>query len=278
MTKVKRVAAIHDLSGFGRCSLAVAMPALSAMGAQCVALPTAYLSANTAFSGFTFFDMTEQMVEAARHWEDMGLRFDALYSGFLGSERQIDVVAGFFDTFKRGGDTMVVVDPVMGDDGKPYKTYTPNMCSRMRELADKADLITPNVTEACILLNRPYESLPSRTEDYEDWLRELSGGGARSVVITGVRPSPCKIGQVCYDRDTGDCAYIGRSYVGRMFHGTGDLFSSVTVGALMRGAPLADAVDLAAGFVHECCELSLADGTPPAEGVRFESLLGKLSP
>ena len=277
MKPISRVAAIHDISGFGRCSLTVALPTLSAMGVQCAALPTAYLSAHTGFPRFTFFDMTKQMIDTAGHWKDMDLRFDALYSGFLGSEEQIGVVAGFFDSFKRGDGTLVVVDPVMGDDGKPYKTYTPQMCSRMKELTAKADLITPNVTEACILLDRPYESLPAEPEGYKEWLDELSGGGKRSVVITGVRPSPCRIGQVYFDRKSGDFGYAGREFVGMTFHGTGDLYSSVLVGALMRGLPLADAADMAAGFVRDCCELSLADGTPPVEGVRFESLLGRLT-
>jgi pyridoxine kinase len=206
----------------------------------------------------------------------MNIHFDALYSGFLGSEQQIDVVADLFSNFKEGDGTLVVVDPVMGDDGKTYKTYTPGMCRRMRELVEKADLVTPNITEASILLDKPYESAPKKPEDFRSWLDELSGGGKRSVVITGVKPTECRIGQVYFDRTTGDHGFIDRDFVGQMFHGTGDLYASVAVGALMHGKPLADAIGIAAQFVHDCCELSFADGTSAAEGVRFESLLWKL--
>ena len=273
---ITRAAAVHDISGFGRCSLTVALPVLSAMGVQACALPTAYLSAHTAFPKFTFLDMTDDMIKTAGHWKEMDIRFDALYSGFLGSERQIDVVADFFGAFKKDDSTLIVVDPVMGDDGKAYKTYTPGMCARMRELVEMADLVTPNVTEASILLGIPYESAPKKPEEFKDWLDGLSGGGKRSVVITGIKPVECRIGQVYFDRATGDYGFIDRDFVGRMFHGTGDLYSSVVVGSLMHGKPLADSVELAARFVHDCCELSFADGTSAAEGVRFESLLYKL--
>ncbi|GHV33725.1 pyridoxal kinase [Clostridia bacterium] len=269
----KRVMAIHDMSGFGRCSLTVALPALSAMGAQCVPLPTAFLSAHTAFPDFTFHDMTAEMRPAFSHWRDMGLTFDALYSGFLGSAEQIDIVAECFDAFPGA---LVVVDPVMGDGGKAYKTYTPEMCSRVRELTLRADLITPNVTEAAILLGLDYGSAPKRYEDFQPWLEALSNGGTSSVVITGIQPAPCRIGQAYYNRDTGDFGCCERPFVGRQFHGTGDLYSSVLVGKLLQGKPLAEAADLSAGFVRECCELSFGDGTPSSEGVRFEPLLWKL--
>jgi len=272
---ITRVAAIHDLSGFGRCSLAVVIPALSAIGVQCCALPTVYLSTHTAFSNFTFLDLTEEMIKTVKHWKVLNLRFDALYSGFLGNENQIDVVAGIFDNF-RSDNTLVIVDPVMGDNGRPYKTYTPGMCRRMRELVEKADLITPNITEASILLGKSYESVPVKPEGFKSWLEELSGGGKRSVVITGVHPTHCRIGQVYFDRKSGDFGFIERDFISKSFPGTGELFASVTVGALMHGKPLADAVDLAAEFVRECCEMSFNDGTPPIEGVRFESLLYKL--
>jgi pyridoxine kinase len=245
------------------------------MGVQCCALPTVYLSAHTAFADFTFMDLTEEMTKAVRHWKALNLRFDALYSGFLGNESQIDVVAGIIDSYK-GDNTLVIVDPVMGDNGKPYKTYTPGMCNRMRELVEKADLITPNVTEASILLDKSYDSVPVSPEDFKPWLEELSGDGKRSVIITGVRPTHCRIGQVYFDRKSGDFGFIERDFAGQLFHGTGDLYTSVVTGALMHKKPLADAVDIAAEFVRECCDMSYNDGTSTAEGVRFESLLYKL--
>ena len=152
-----RVAAIHDMSGFGRCSLTVAIPVLSAMGVQCCPLPTAFLSTHTGgFTGFTFLDMTEEMPKIAAHWQSLNLRFDAIYSGFLASERQIGIVSDFVRTFRRP-DTLVVIDPVMGDDGKAYQTYTPALCSGMARLAELADVITPNLTEAAFLLGRSYD-------------------------------------------------------------------------------------------------------------------------
>ncbi len=152
-----RVAAIHDLSGFGRCSLTVAIPILSAMGLQCCPLPTAFLSTHTGgFEGFTFLDMTEEMPRVAAHWKSLDLRFQAIYSGFLGSVRQIDIVENFIREFRRE-DTVVVVDPVMGDHGEVYQTYTSAMCAGMARLAELADVITPNLTEAALLLGLPYE-------------------------------------------------------------------------------------------------------------------------
>ena len=154
------VAAIHDMSGFGRCSLTVAIPILSAMGVQCCPLPTAFLSTHTGgFEGFTFLDMTDEMPKAARHWKSLGLHFSAVYSGFLGSARQITIVADIIRDFR--GDGVVVVDPVMGDGGAVYRTYTPEMCAGMTHLAEQADVITPNLTEAALLLGIPYEKLPT---------------------------------------------------------------------------------------------------------------------
>ena len=150
-----RIAAIHDLSCFGRCSLTIALPVLSAMGCQCCPLPTALLSAHTGFPGNTFLDLAAEMGRIAEHWAAMDLQFDAIYSGFLGSADQVDTVARFFDTFKKS-DTAVIVDPVMGDHGTAYRTCTPELCRGMRVLAENSDVITPNLTEAALLLDRPY--------------------------------------------------------------------------------------------------------------------------
>ena len=180
-----RVAAIHDMSGFGRCSLTVAIPILSAMGVQCCPLPTAFLSTHTGgFEGFTFLDMTDEMSKVADHWASLGLTFQAVYSGFLGSERQIGVVENFICRF-RGPDTVVVVDPVMGDYGRVYQTYTAAMCSGMARLAELADVITPNLTEAALLLGQPYEMLPAGEAGLREITERLSLGGRRSVVLTG---------------------------------------------------------------------------------------------
>ena len=180
-----RVAAIHDMSGFGRCSLTVAIPILSAMGVQCCPLPTAFLSTHTGgFEGFTFLDMTDEMPRIAAHWARLGLEFQAIYSGFLGSERQIGIVEDFIRRFRRP-DTVVVVDPVMGDFGRIYQTYTAAMCGGMARLAALADVITPTLTEAALLLGQPYETLPAGEAGLRQITERLSLEGRRSVVLTG---------------------------------------------------------------------------------------------
>lgn len=273
------VAAVHDLSGMGRCSLGVVLPVLSAMGCWCSALPTAYLSANTIFppsDHFMFRDLTGEMEGSLDHWEELAVTFDALYSGFVGSERQIGVVADFFRRF-RGENTLVLVDPVMGDWGKPYRTYTPAMCEKMKELALSADIITPNLTEAAILLGEHYENAPKTEGGLNIWLERLSLGGKRSVIITGVHPSPDLVGAASFDREKGTFALSAIHEEPAQFPGTGDLFASVTLGSLLRGECLERSAALAVEFVAKCARFTLELGTPIEHGVQFESLLHGLT-
>ena len=278
MNRAPRVAAVHDLSGCGRCSLTVALSVLAAMGAQCCPMPTAYLSAHTAFppsDRAAFLDMTGEMARTAAHWEELGLEFQAIYSGFLGSAEQIDLLRTFLERF-RGRNTLVLVDPVMGDHGKPYPTYTPEMCARMGSLAAQADLITPNLTEAAILLGEPYEAAPTGEAETETWLRRLSMDGRRSVVITGVSLSPGQVGAGCLDRTTGRISFAQAPEVPGHFPGTGDLFSSVLLGELLRGRSLETASARAVSFVQSCAAYTLRLGTPLLDGVEFEPLLRQL--
>ena len=219
-----RIAAVHDLSCYGRCSLTIALPVLSAMGCQCCPLPTALLSAHTGFPGNTFLDLTAEMGRIADHWAAMDLQFDAIYSGFLGSADQVDTVARFFDTFKKS-DTAVIVDPVMGDHGTAYRTCTPELCRGMRVLAENSDVITPNLTEAALLLDHPYEEI-QRTDAYEV-VRRLSVGGRRSVVLTGYSSESGQTGALCFDRDSGESKAVQTPREPQDFSGTGDLFASV---------------------------------------------------
>lgn len=273
-----RVAAIHDLSGFGRCSLTVAIPILSVMGLQCCPVPTASLSTHTGgFQGFTFLDMTDEMPAIAAHWNALGLEFQSIYSGFLGSERQIRIVEEFIRTFRRR-DTVVVVDPVMGDHGKVYQTYTPAMCAGMAHLAEQADVITPNLTEAALLLNVPYESLPAGEAGCREIVERLSLGGKRSVVLTGASAAPELTGAMCFDAVTGRTELIQTQRVPREFFGTGDVFSSVLTGALVRGNTLAHATRQAVDFIRACAERTAAQELPMREGVDFEPLLHLLIP
>ena len=269
-----RIAAIHDLSCFGRCSLTIALPVLSAMGCQCCPLPTALLSAHTGFPGNTFLDLTAEMGRIADHWAAMDLQFDAIYSGFLGSADQVDTVARFFDTFKKS-DTAVIVDPVMGDHGTAYRTCTPELCRGMRVLAENSDVITPNLTEAALLLDRPYEEI-QRTDAYEV-VRRLSVGGRRSVVLTGYSSEPGQIGALCFDRDSGESKAVQTPREPRDFSGTGDLFASVLAGGVARGVPLFQAAQAAADFVRDCIARTLAEELTEQDGVDFEPLLGQLT-
>jgi len=272
-----RVAAIHDLSGFGRCSLTVAIPILSAMGIQCCPLPTAFLSTHTGgFSGFTFLDMTDELPKVAAHWRALDLKFDAIYSGFLGSERQIDLVGDFISTF-RTERTVVLVDPVMGDGGRAYQTYTPAMCAGMSRLAARADVITPNLTEAAFLLDRPYREMPADPEGLRRTAEALSLGGKRSVVLTGVSCAPGQTGVMCFDAETGRTSSIQTERVDREFHGTGDVFASVLTGALVQGESLAEAAGKAVEFLRLCARRTAREGLPMREGVDFEPLLGRLT-
>lgn len=273
---ISRVAAIHDMSGFGRCSLTVAMPILSVMGVQCCPLPTAFLSTHTGgFQNFTFLDMTDEIPAIASHWKSLDLTFQAIYSGFLGSARQIGLVGDFIRDFK-GRDTAVVVDPVMGDHGRVYQTYTPAMCEGMARLAALADVITPNLTEAALLLDVPYTSLPRDETGYRALAERLSMEGRRSVALTGVSLAPELTGAMCFDAKTGRTEAVQTTFVSHEFHGTGDVFASVLTGALVQGDGLKTAAERAAEFVRACAARTASAGLPMREGVEFEPLLWTL--
>ena len=272
-----RVAAIHDLSGFGRCSLSIVMPTLSAMGVQCCPLATAYLSTHTGgFTGNTFLDLTDQMAGVTAHWKNEGVSFDAVYTGFMGSREQMVMTADFIRAFKTA-DNRIIIDPVMGDHGKPYRTYTGEMCDAMGELAALADIITPNRTEAAILLGVPYGDIRLDCEEScRKWARALSMDGRRSVVLTGVSLADDTVGAACFDRETGETAFAQAKRVQESFHGTGDLFASVLTGALCRGRTLGESAQAAADFVSLVAAHTARQTCPRREGVDFEPLLWRL--
>ena len=205
----------------------------------------------------------------------MDLRFQAIYSGFLGSERQIDIVADFIRTF-RNRDAIVVVDPVMGDDGRAYQTYTPAMCAGMCRLAELADVITPNLTEAAFLLNRDYSALVRSEAGLRRLTEELSLGGTRSVALTGASLEVGKTGAMCFDAQTGRTQAVQTDFIVHPLHGTGDVFASVLTGALLRGRSLAEAAEQAVEFIRACAVRTVEQDLPLREGVDFEPLLGLL--
>ena len=275
--RTPRVAAIHDMSGFGRCSLTVAIPVLSAMGLQCCPLPTAFLSTHTGgFEGFSFLDMTDEMPKVAAHWKTLDLDFQCIYSGFLGSERQIRIVSEFIREFRKP-DTVVVVDPVMGDHGQVYQTYTPAMCEGMVHLAEQADVIVPNLTEAALLLGIPYDSLPQGEAGCREIVERLSLDGRRSVVLTGASAAPDLTGAMCFDAAQGRTESVQGSRIPREFYGTGDVFASVLAGALVKGLALTEATRQAVDFVRACAARTAEQALPIREGVDFEPLLGLLT-
>ena len=278
MNRTPKVAAVQDLSGLGRCSLSVVLPVLSVMGAQCCPLPTAVLSAHTAFpapGAAAFQDLTGAMEQTLRHWEALHTSFDAIYSGFLGSLQQIGVLRRLIQRFRRK-ETLVLIDPVMGDHGRVYRTYTPEMCEQMIQLAAEADLITPNLTEAALLLGEPFDHIPASQAGIEEWLRRLSLGGKRSVVITGVSLAPKALGAGCLDARSGKIRFAMARQEPGQFFGTGDLFAAVLLGSLLRGETLSESTARAVDFIQKSVARTLAAGTPMLEGVQFEPLLREL--
>ena len=241
--KQKKIAVINDLSGYGRCSLTVALPILSAMGHQACPVPTAILSSHTEFPVYFFDDYTEKMQDYADKWVQLGLSFDGIATGFLGSEKQIAMVIDMVERLS-GDDTLVLVDPVMGDHGRLYATYTEEMCEEMKLLVSRADVATPNVTEACILTGTPYKDKGWTRKELLNMAMMLRLMGARSVVITGVREGNFYT-NVVLDRGMDAPSFVKVKCAGGQRPGTGDVFASVAAGALLRGASLKEAVELA---------------------------------
>ena len=269
MQPIPRAAVIQDLSGVGRCSLTVALPVLSALGVQCCPLPTAVLSSHTAFPDNTFLDLTGEISPAMDQWAGLGLTFDGLYSGFLASVEQVDLVREFRRRFSPG---LTLVDPAMADHGKPYRTCTPELCEGMGALAEEADVITPNLTEAAMLLGLSPEARPRSEGELSRWAARLSLEGRRSVVITGVRQGD-NVGAYCWDRTDSSHGGVWAKEVPKQYPGTGDLFASVLLGWLLEGKSLREAAAWAVTFVSLCAAHTLELGSDVRFGVEFEPLL-----
>ena len=270
-----RVAAIHDMSGFGRCSLTVAIPVLSAMGVQCCPLPTAYLSTHTGgFTGYTFLDMTDELPKTAAHWAELGIHFDAVYTGFMGSEAQMDLVANFVRTFRRDRSTIFICDPVMGDHGRMYRGLAPEIVPAMYTLCSRASLILPNTTEAALLLGDPMPGVTGEAELHtaQAQAQRLTRICPR-VLITGVAAGR-GIACVGADRATGE-SLVRTPMVPKSFHGTGDIFGAVLVGRLLQGNVLPAAAQAAAVFVADCLKAT-PDEADERLGVWLESVLPQL--
>lgn len=269
----KRVLAIHDISCVGRCSLTVALPILSACGLDTGVLPTAVLSTHTGgFENFTYRDLTEDIVPISNHWKSLDLNFDALYSGFLGSYEQIDLVANLFKEHKKQGG-LVVVDPVFADNGKMYAIYSKEMAEGMKKLCSVADIIVPNLTEASFLLEEEYVGDNYEYDYIKAMVEKLSKLGAKQVVLTGVSLEPNKLGAVCYDSLTGSIDYICNEKISDSFHGTGDVFGSALVGAMMNGFTLKESSQIAVDYTLESIKQFIKLDQEKRYGVAFEKAL-----
>lgn len=278
---VPLVAAVNDLSGFGRCSLTAAIPILSAMGMQVCPLPTAVLSNHTGYESCYFTDFTGHMDAYIREWEKLDLDFDAIFTGFLGNCSQVEKITRFIDRFKQPG-TLVMVDPVMADDGVLYPTYTDALCQNMKQLVSKASVVTPNLTEACILADADYTSLAGDEKGMADLegifqiAEQIADTGPAQVVVTGVHTEPGKIANICLDRAAGERFVVATPLVGHSFAGTGDVFSSLLCGYQMRGEKLQSAVKKTAEMVGRVTAYSCQQDTPWLDGIAFEPFLKEL--
>ncbi len=277
----KRVCAIHDLSAYGRCALTVVIPTLSALGIQTIPLPTALMSTHTGgFSDIYIRDLSEDMLKMAEHWESLGVHFDSIYSGFLLSPEQGEIVCGVIEKF-RTPDTLVLVDPVMGDDGELYSTCSREMRSEMEMLCKKADVITPNLTEACLLTHTPYpEGRFSSRGEAEHFARTLLGKLGvlcERIAITGIeleQDGNTFVVTACADGD--DVRFFEQSKIGASYPGTGELFASVLLGKLLGGDGFFSAAEFSGRFVAETISISEGVIEEPRQGTALETALGKL--
>ncbi len=267
---MKRIISIQDISALGKCSLTVALPIISAMGIECAVVPTAVLSTHTQFKGWTFHDLTDEMDPIADHWKKEGFTFDAIYTGYLGSFRQVDIVKRYFRDFGNGA--RIIVDPAMADNGKLYAGFTPDFPLKMAELLDGADLVLPNLTEACFLLGKEYRENYDRAY-ITSILEGLLACGAKNAALTGVSFEEGRLGVVSMSGENGN---ISEYYTERLpvnFHGTGDIYSSAAVGAYMSGMSIPDSLALAADYTVECMRLTLAEKDHNWYGVNFEQAI-----
>ena len=268
---MKRIVTVQDISCVGKCSLTVALPIISAMGVEAAILPTAVLSTHTMFKNFTVKDLTDQIKPITAHWKSENMDFSAIYTGYLGSFEQIDLMKEMFDEFKTEN-TVTCVDPAMADNGKLYPAFDEAFAKHMATLCAKADITVPNITEACFMTGMEY-----KTEYDEAYIKELLDKmaelGAKITVLTGVSFEEGKTGVMGYDSTTGEYYYYSHDRLNVSYHGTGDIFSSTCIGAMMNDMSWKEAMAVAADYTAECIRLTLEDPSEPWYGVNFEQAI-----
>lgn len=271
---MKRVLTVQDISCLGKCSLTIALPVISALGVETVILPTAVLSTHTMFKNFTCKDLSDQLGPITDHWKSEEVRFDAIYTGYLGTIEQIEQIKSIFRKFKDDG-TLIFVDPVMADNGKLYPAFDMNYAKENAKLCGEADIIVPNITEASFMTGIEYK------EEYDiGYVKELLAGlvdlGAGISVLTGVSLEKGKTGVMGYDRSTGEYFSYQNRRIDASYHGTGDLFSSTCVGEILRGKKYSDAFRIAADYTAHTIEVTLENSEKPWYGVDFETTIPEL--
>lgn len=278
---MKRIVTIQDISCVGKCSLTVALPIMSAMGIETAIIPTAVLSTHTMFKGFTFRDLTDDIMPIVEHWQKEKFTFDGIYTGYLGSIRQIDLMKELINRLK-GGNTLVVVDPCMADGGRLYPGFDKNFASSMAGLCSYADIILPNLSEASFLLNEEYLEKDYTEDDIKALLKRLASLGSRKVVLKGIvfesdQPTlkgvKDKIGIAYYDAEKGTYSWYFHKRISQSFHGTGDIFASVFTGALLNGMTEEESSKLAGDFVRKSIEETLSHPGYNTYGVDFETMM-----
>jgi len=269
---MKRIVTIQDISCVGKCSLTVALPVISACGVEASVIPTAVLSTHTAFNNFSFCDLTDEIEPVTEIWKKEKISFDAIYTGYLGSFRQIELMEKLFDDF-RTEENIIFIDPVMGDHGKLYPGFSQEFADRMARLCSKADVIVPNLTEAAFMLREEYKENGYTEEYVRDILKKLAALGCKNAVLTGVSFDEGKVGVMAYNKENDRFSAYYTEKINASFHGTGDVFSSACVGALMRGLSLEGALKTAANYTVESIKASMRDKDNNWYGVNFEEAI-----
>lgn len=283
---MKKIAVINDLSGLGRCSLTATISVLSAMGVQACPLPTAVLTAQTEYPSYYCEDLTDQIDIYRQEWTKLNQHFDGIYTGYVASVRQIQQILRFIDTFKEP-DTFLLVDPVMGDDGQTYDVYTPELLHQMKQLVSRADIITPNLTEFCLLTDMDYHELMSLELPEEELIRRLQvqsrmlcQNTEKTIIITGIcrkaSDDALQIGNL-YLHNT-EYSFSSSPYIGGSYSGTGDLFASCMAGGIARGDTLPSLLRLAGTFLGNALKDSVREKIPYNDGVNYEKYLSLLMP
>lgn len=271
---IPRIAAVHDLCGYGKCSLGVAIPVLSSAGCDVCPVPTGLFSSHTAFPGWYMHDTTDILEDYLAAWRGIDVEIDAIYSGFLGAPEQVEVIRSLYASYPQA---LRVVDPVMADHGKVYPTYTPELCQAMAELACEADILTPNLTEAAIILDEEWQGTSISDDEARRIVAALAEKGAKHVILKGIQREGENIVRNFVGGRNMETVEVNNAYLPFMLHGTGDVYASCLLAAVMAGRTLEEAVRFAGDFVHDAMIVSAKQPHFQERGVSFELLLGKVS-